>query len=125
MMNLQKILCGFSAFLGWVLMLLSFHAKLFWNENSIEFYNAHEAAFAYGVLFVVLGCVLIIVKNVSILKYLWFMWLGMVGIRATRMIPSVQWKSLIMNSPVVFWATIGFGGILTVVTIIRRMYRIF
>lgn len=110
---------------GLVLVILSFQARLFWDENSLEYLNLKEAGMVYGFLVMIFGIVLIIMKNVSVLQYLWLTWIGLLAIQLTRFSGKEIYVSHVMNSIEVFWIVLILGAILGVYSIWYKCRSIF
>ena len=124
-MKTRMIISGMLIFCGSVLIVLSFHSNLIWDEDSVQFHNLSEAGFIYGLLFASLGIVLMLLRDLPVFSFLWISWIGMFGIQLLRIFPAMTFISHFMNSAIIFWGTIALGVLLAVATIIKKSKSIF
>ncbi|MBR3771983.1 MAG: hypothetical protein IKL07_06915 [Clostridium sp.] len=120
----RRLGSGF-VFCGLVLIILSFHANLFWNEDSPKYLSLKEAGLVYGLLAIILGIVLMIVNGITILQYLWLTWIGLMATQIVRIFGKETFVSHVMNSIHIFWGIIILGAILIVVSIWYKCRSIF
>lgn len=124
-MKIRMIISGIFILGGSLLIVLSFHSNLIWDEGTTQFYNLSEAGFIYGLWLSFSGIVLMLLKKKSVFSFLWLSWLGLFGIQLLRIHPVMPFISHFMNSAVMFWGTIGLGVVLLIATIIKKSKRIF
>lgn len=122
---LRKVLGSGIMIIGFVLIILSFQARLFWNENSPQYLNLKEAGRVFGFVVMILGIVLIIKKNMSILQFLWLTWIGLFATQVLRAFGGEQYVSHIINSITIFWVVLILGVILSVTSIWYKCRNIF
>lgn len=123
-MRIRKAASGVLILCGGVLILLSFRAELFFDVFSTQFYNLSEAGLIYGLLLASLGIVLMFSKKMSILQFLWVGWIGLMGIQLVRVLPVSVLVSHFMSSTKIFWSVIGFGFLLSIISICKKIKEI-